>query len=143
MNKSSIHPITSDGLIVESSNELKMRIREIFKANFYKLSTDRGMTQRLIAEKAGVEFYELNKYATMRVTPKPEKVAAIAKALDVSPDALVPGYVTAPEKRGMRVNMQELETGNIWIEFAGAFDRETANKMIAVMAENKIDRSPD
>jgi len=135
-------PVHSTGLIDEVTHERRRQIRAIFAQNFGRIIEERGVTQKDVAQKVGIEPYEMSRYARGAQTPKPGKVEVIARALEVDPDALVPGYVTKADAKGMKVTMQELDSGNMWIEFAGAFDRETANEMISIMAKNRVEKAP-
>lgn len=142
MSDFDLEPIEGDGLISIHARERRKRIREVFANSFSRILADKGLTQKELSKLVGIPEYEMSRYALGKSTPKHTKVQAIATALDIDPDALVPGYVSKGKDTGMRVNMRELDSGNLWIEFAGAFDRETAHEMIAVMSKNKIDKAP-
>lgn len=100
------------------------------------------MTQKDLADKLGIKEYTMSRYALGKSTPKASIVGDIAKHLDINPDILVPGLVSTAVEERLRINIQALDTGNMWIEFSGAFDRDTANEMIAVMSKNTMDAKP-
>lgn len=131
-----------DGFITADSRKLKERIRKTFATNFRRIIDDKEMNQRDVCRLMGMEAYELNKYATERLTPKPEKVIQIAAAIGVHPDDLVPGYVTKSPRKRLGVRMAELDSGNVWLEFQAAFDPETASKIMDMIAKAKTGDGP-
>lgn len=82
------------------------------------------------------------KYAMGNLTPKLGKVDQIAKALGVEPDDLVPGYVTRSTHQHFGVRMVEFDSGNIWLEYSGAFDPEIAKQILALIAKVKSGDGP-
>ena len=141
----STKPIGTDiegGFITANSRELKKRIRSTFSTNFRRIIDEKDLSQRDVCRETGMEPYELNKYATEALTPKPEKVVQIATAIGVTPDDLVPGYVTRSDRKRLGVRMVSLDSGNVWLEFSAAFDPETANKILELIAKNKSGEAP-
>lgn len=130
------------GFITSKSHELKNNIRKIFATNYRRIAEDKNLSQRDVCRLTGLEPYELNKYVTERLVPKPEKVKLIARALDVQADDLVPGYVTSSPHNRLGVRMAELDSGNIWLEFRAAFDPETASKILALITKAKTGDGP-
>lgn len=140
--KSNVTPIEGTGLLANTARERRESIRNIFRDNFADALEDSGMTQKELADRLGIKEYTMSRYALGKSTPRASIVGDIAKLLDISPDKLVPGLVSTSVEQRLRINIQALDTGNMWIEFSGAFDRETANEMIGVMSKNKLDFKP-
>lgn len=138
-------PIGTDidgGFLTASSRELKERIRKTFAENFYRILDEKNISQRDVCSHTDMQPYELNKYARGTLTPKPDKVQAIARALNVEPDELIPGYVTKKDRKRAAVRMVTLDSGNVWLEFSAAFDPEIANQILELISKNKIGDAP-
>lgn len=58
-----------------------------------RLRTDRGITQKFLANKAGLSHNYLSELERGRRSPSTENLYAIAQALDMSVDALLFGIV--------------------------------------------------
>ena len=128
------------GVTAEGALERRAAIREIFSKNFLILLDRAGMTQKEVAAKADMQEYEMSRYARGAQTPKPEKLKKIADALEVSPDELVPGYLSQGKQTGIAMSSKELENGDMWVEFQGVADKKTWSKIMVAIAENKPTR---
>ena len=138
-------PVGTDiegGFLTANSRELKKRIRATFATNFKRILLEKDLTQRDVCRETGMQPYEINKYATERLTPGTDKVEEIAKAIGVETDDLVPGYVTRSDRKRLGVRMVSLDSGNVWLEFSAAFDPEVANQILELISKNKIGEAP-
>lgn len=113
MSDFDLEPVEGDGVISSHAHVRRKRIREVFANSLSRILSGKGMTQKKPANSIGIPEYEMSRYALGKSTPKHTKVKAIAMALDVDPDALVPGYASQGKEAGLRLNMRELDSGNL------------------------------
>ena len=63
------------------------------------LRYDRRMTQAELGQKAGIPQSTISYWEQGHGGPKPEEVARLARALDVSPETLIPKIEDLPNKQ--------------------------------------------
>ena len=73
-------------------NPLLPRGREEYRLaeKLRQLRSLRGLTQREVAQVAGIDESTVRNYELARRMPKPEQVRSLAAALEVMPEALIP-----------------------------------------------------
>lgn len=73
-------------------NPLLPRGREGYRLaeKLRQLRSLRGLTQREVAQVAGIDESTVRSYELARRMPKPEHVRSLAAALEVMPEALIP-----------------------------------------------------
>lgn len=114
------------------------RIKQSFSSNVRAILDQRGMTQREVCRQTGLKPFELNKYLTMTIAPKPDKVDLVARALGLHADDLVPGYVQ-PEGKAFNAQFTALGNDKIWIEVSGAYDRTDAKRIMGILGQAYFD----
>lgn len=77
---------------MEMRNSLLPRGREEYRLaeKLRQLRSLRGLTQREVAQVAGIDESTVRNYELARRMPKPEHVRSLAAALEVMPEALIP-----------------------------------------------------
>lgn len=77
---------------MEMRNPLLPRGREEYRLaeKLRQLRSLRGLTQREVAQVAGIDESTVRNYELARRMPKPEQVRSLAAALEVMPEALIP-----------------------------------------------------
>jgi transcriptional regulator with XRE-family HTH domain len=131
-------PVEGDGLLSISARERRNKIKQVLGDALTRELSNAGMTQKDLATKTGMQEYEVSRYVLGKSTAKPAKVEAMAKAIGISPDKLVPGYVSKQMPAGMAIQFKKLDTGNVWVEFSGAFDQDTTSKLLEIMSKVQI-----
>lgn len=118
------------------------RIKQSFSSRVRDLLDERGMTQKEVCRRTGMKPYELNKYLTMTIAPKPDRVDLVARALGVHADDLVPGYLQ-PKGKAFNADFKVLGNGRVWIELEGSYDQFTALRIMDILSHaNLNDRMP-
>lgn len=98
--------------------ELGRRV-SYFNGTLRKLRLERGLTQRQLAEKAGLNKTVISHYETMHITPSKETAEKIANALGVKAEKVFPeflnmvsDYVPKTEIKYAQLSVQALEAYN-------------------------------
>ncbi len=125
-------------LIDAKARQARERVITLFKANFARLIDMKRLSQADVARSAGMEPWELSRYATGKQPPKPSKVERIAAALGVEPDDLVPAYVSKAQVESMSFTSAMMPNGELWVEFAGAIPADAHSDLLAVLARTNV-----
>ena len=99
--------------------------RELFAERLRTLRKNAGLTQKQLADKAGLSQTVITRYETGGAMPRPKAIEKLAAALDVAPAALdinitdVDGYVDTALLRRHGVNVRIVQPGLYALSFSG------------------------
>lgn len=119
--------------------------KDVVKREFAKrlqaAITARGWNQSELARAAGKYLPSgkfgrdnVSNYVRGLVLPGPPHLNALAEALKVSPDDLLPSrYANSVENDNPPLSVKELEGGRVWLRVNQAVDWEDALKILAIL----------
>lgn len=114
-----------------------------FAKRLQKLMTDKGWNQSDLA-RAAAKFMPDKKFNRDNVSlyvrasqlPGPVRLRAMAKALDVKEDSLIPaGAVASVDEGAPPLAMRPAGPGNVWLQINQAVSQETAMKIVTLLAQ--------
>lgn len=110
----------------------------MFAQKLKKLREEKGLSQQVLAEKAGTNKMRISKYETGKSTPGIEILGKIAKALDVTTDYLI--FDNVPHKEITEVKDLELMEKFHNVEQLSEEDRKTIKTLIdAMLIRRKVE----
>lgn len=114
-----------------------------FAKRLQKLMTDKGWNQSDLA-RASAKFMPDKKFNRDNVSlyvraaqlPGPVRLRAMAKALDVKEDSLMPaGAVASVDEGAPPLAMRPAGPGNVWLQINQAVPQDVAMKIVALISE--------
>lgn len=104
-----------------------------------------GMRQSVLARKAGLEPYLISNYMLGKAIPSQVNLLALAKALDVAPEALLPPSRTRPEPLAensplaMIINPSDPSRATLRVNMEVSF--EVASEIVSILSRHRMAES--
>jgi transcriptional regulator with XRE-family HTH domain len=106
-----------------------------FGKQLQALHLERGWSQSELARRAGLSRDKISTYVRGECLPRQLQLRALAKALEVSPDELLPGSRRLANGNGPEINVRLTGQGaqSVWLQVNQVVSLSAANKILAIL----------
>tara|TARA_R110002074_G_scaffold123351_2_gene258728 strand:+ start:135 stop:551 length:417 start_codon:yes stop_codon:yes gene_type:complete len=116
----------------------KVIIKSEFGRRVWSLMMKKGLNQSDLARQSGLGRDSISQYVRGRNVPNPSSLAALAKALDVDPDVLLPNYqgvAAAREVPTFQIQQVGGDSNQVWLHVNQKVSSDQAMRVMGILNE--------
>ncbi len=137
------HLSTSDSM-QDSKLTPKHLTKQEFGRRLNDLMKHKGWHQSELARRAGLQRDSISTYVRGRTLPTPKNLKALAQALDIKPEALLPNHTESAidaDHPAFELRVSQSDPDFAWVRVNRLVKLSTATKIIEILQEDTSDRS--
>lgn len=125
---------------IRSDVEPSHLIRQEFATRLYNLMIEKKWTQAELGRRAGIDSRDsISTYINGRSLPSPLNLEKLAKALETTPEELLPQRVEqaiAADHPSIEVRVSTTDPTKAWLQINRLVSLKTANKVFTIISED-------